>query len=506
MSNQKLRLAAFPLLLAATGLAHPLRAQTGGESAAQTYDIVIANGRVMDPESGRDEVANVGINGRSIATISTAKLKGRRTIDAANLVVAPGFVDLHAHGQNPKGEYYQVLDGVTTAIDAEGGAMPIAPFLAALSGKALVNFGATASHQCARREVISNAPCSGHGAINPDAGSRDRRAYTAPATPEQQRAIVAALDREVAAGALGYGLGIEYTPGAGRSEIYDIFKAAAATRAPVFVHVRSRPLDPAPGVPIAVAQEVIANAAVTGAPLQIVHLHSTGLRDTPVLIDMVKRARQRGLDITSEAYPYTAGSTSIGSEFFRDGWQERSGISFGDLQWPATGERLTKDSFERYRREQPNAAVVVHMIPEDVVDAIIAEPEISIASDGMPWVTSGEHPRGAGTYGRVLGRYVRERKTLGLMAALRKMALMPAQRLEAVSPQMARKGRVKVGADADITIFDPATVADVATFEKPMQASAGIRHVLVNGQPVVRDGKLVAGMFPGEAITGIAKR
>ncbi|WP_164523281.1 amidohydrolase family protein [Sphingomonas koreensis] len=259
-------------------------------------------------------------------------------------------------------------------------------------------------------------------------------------------------------------------------------------------------------MPIAVAQEVIANAAVTGAPLQIVHLHSTGLRDTPVLIDMVKRARQRGLDITSEAYPYTAGSTSIGSEFFRDGWQERSGISFGDLQWPATGERLTKDSFERYRREQPNAAVVVHMIPEDVVDAIIAEPEISIASDGMPWVTSGEHPRGAGTYGRVLGRYVRERKTLGLMAALRKMALMPAQRLEAVSPQMARKGRVKVGADADITIFDPATVADVATFEKPMQASAGIRHVLVNGQPVVRDGKLVAGMFPGEAITGIAKR
>lgn len=166
MSNQKLRLAAFPLLLAATGVAYPLRAQTGGESAAQTYDIVIANGRVMDPESGRDEVANVGINGRSIATISTAKLKGRRTIDAANLVVAPGFVDLHAHGQNPKGEYYQVLDGVTTAIDAEGGAMPIAPFLAALSGKALVNFGATASHQCARREVISNAPCSGHGAID----------------------------------------------------------------------------------------------------------------------------------------------------------------------------------------------------------------------------------------------------------------------------------------------------------------------------------------------------
>jgi len=500
MLNQKLRFAA---LLLASGTAQPLWAQSEPAAQAGIYDVVIANGRVMDPESGRDEIANVGINGRGVAIITAAKLKGRRIIDATNLVVAPGFVDLHAHGQNPKGEYYQVLDGVTTAIDAEGGAMPIAPFIAALSGKALVNFGATASHQCARREVIANAPCQGHGAINPDGGAAsDRRAYTAPATPEQQRAIVAALDREVAAGALGYGLGIEYTPGAGRSEIYDIFKAAAVTRAPVFVHVRSRPLDPAPGVPIAVVQEVIANAAVTGAALQIVHLHSTGLRDTPTLIDMVKRARQRGLDITSEAYPYTAGSTHIGSEFFRDGWQERSGISFGDLQWPATGERLTRESFERYRREQPNSAVVVHMIPENVVDTIIAEPEISIASDGMPWVTSGEHPRGAGTYGRVLGRYVRERKTLGLMTALRKMALMPAQRLEAVSPQMAKKGRVKVGADADITIFDPATVADVATFEKPMQASVGIRHVLVNGQLVVRDGKLVEKVFPGEAITG----
>ncbi|WP_341534163.1 amidohydrolase family protein [Sphingosinicella soli] len=310
---------------------------------------------------------------------------------------------------------------------------------------------------------------------------------------------------EVAAGALGYGLGIEYTPGAGRSEIYDIFKAAAETRAPVFVHVRSRPLDPAPGVPIAVAQEVIANAAVTGAPLQLVHLHSTGLKDTPVLIDMVKRAQARGLDITSEAYPYTAGSTAIGSEFFRDGWQERSGISYGDLQWPATGERLTQETFERYRREQPGAAVVVHMIPEDVVDQVIAEPAISIASDGMPWRTSGEHPRGAGAFARVLGRYVRERGALDLMTALRKMTIMPAQRLEGISPQMAKKGRVSVGADADLTLFDPAVVIDAATFEKPMQASVGIRYVLVNGKPVVDGGKLGTKLFPGEAILGTGK-
>lgn len=473
-------------------------------ASAQTYDIVISGGRVMDPNSGYDAVADVGITGRSIAEISTTPLKGKKRIDARGLVVAPGFIDLHAHGQHDKGQYFQLLDGVTTAIDGEGGAMPINAYVATLQGKAVVNFGASASHQCARKEAIVGEPCTGHNATTANARV-DRRAFTAAATPEQQQAIVAALDREVEAGALGYGLGIEYTPGAGRGEIFDIFKAAAVRKAPVFVHVRSRPLDQAPGVPIAVVQEVIANAAVTGAPLQIVHLHSTGLKDTPVLLEMVKMAQARGLDITSEAYPYTAGSTAIGSEFFRDGWQERTGATYADLQWPATGERLTKESFERYRREQPGSAVVIHIIPEQIVDMVIADPAIAIASDGMPWRTSGEHPRGAGTYSRVLGKYVRERKALDLMTALRKMTIMPARRLEGISPQMARKGRIATGMDADLTLFDPATVIDAATFEQPMQPSRGIRHVLVNGQPIVQNGKLVPNIWPGEPILGAGK-
>lgn len=481
---------ALPALLLAT-VAMPV--------AAETYDIVIKSGRVIDPASGRDAIADIGINGRSIAAVSATPLQGRKTLDARGMVVSPGFIDLHAHGQNSKGEYYQLLDGVTTAIDMEIGAMPIATFFDEMQGKALINFGASAAHICARVEVISNRHCAGaavlHGAMTMDPPS-----LTQPATPAQEDRIVAAMDREIAAGALGYGVGIEYVPGVSRHEIYRIFQGAAVTHAPVFVHVRSRPKDRAPGVPLAVAQEVIADAVATGAALQIVHVASTGLTDTPAIIDLIKGARAHGADITTEAYPYTAGSTMIGSEFFSDGWQQRNGISYGEIQWPATGERLTEESFNRFRKEQPGSSVVIHVIPVSAVEAAMADPVVSIASDGVPWVTGGEHPRGAGTFARVLGLYVREQHVLDLKTALAKMTIMPARRLETISPQMAKKGRIQVGADADITIFDPAKIKDMATYEKPMQPSIGIHYVLVGGQVMASDGKVTPNLFPGLAI------
>jgi dihydroorotase len=222
-----------------------------------------------------------------------------------------------------------------------------------------------------------------------------------------------------------------------------------------------------------------------------------GLRDTPQLIAMVEGARKSGLDVTTECYPYTAASTGLESAIFAPGWQERLGITYADVQWAETGERLTAQTFERYRQE--GGFVVVFVIPEEAVRAALVNPIVMVASDGMPLTGPKVHPRGQGTFARVLGHYVREEKVLDLMTALRKMTLMPAQRMEKRAPAFKDKGRIKIGADADITMFDPARVIDKATFEDPLQYSEGIQFVLVNGVAVVKDGQLIDGIFPGRA-------
>lgn len=208
---------------------------------------------------------------------------------------------------------------------------------------------------------------------------------------------------------------------------------------------------------------------------------------------MIGDARSQGLDVTTELYPYTAASNPIESAMFDEGWQKRLGIVHQDLQWVATGERLTAESFARYRRT--GGRVIIHMIPETIVHGAIASPLTMIASDGVKG-----HPRSSGTFARVLGRYVREVQALTLGEALRKMTLMPAQRLERRVPAMARKGRLRVGADADITIFDPAVIGDESTYEQPARESRGIHHVLVNGELVVTNGQRQPGSAPDKAI------
>ncbi len=315
-----------------------------------------------------------------------------------------------------------------------------------------------------------------------------------PLPEDRIGALRAGLEQGLREGGLGIGMAHQYYPGADRREIFRVFQFAAEKKVPIYTHVRE--------MGVGAMQEVIANAAATGASLHIVHVNSSSLAQLPVVLELVAGARARGLDVTTEAYPYTAGSTGIESAIFDEGWRERLGIDYGDVQWQATRERLTAESFARYRAQ--GGIVIIHMMKEEMIDLAMRTPFVMVASDGMPYAP-GAHPRSAGTFSRVLGRYVRERGAVGLVEALGKMTFMPARRLEPVAPAMKNKGRLREGADADVTVFDPAAVRDTATFETDLSFSEGIRHVLVAGSFVVKDGASVPNAFPGRAVTGTAR-
>jgi N-acyl-D-aspartate/D-glutamate deacylase len=462
---------------------------TGGSGASngnETYDLVIANGRVMDPESGLDAIRNVGIRGGKIAAISNSHLEGKQAIEAKGLIVAPGFIDLHEHGQEPRNYEFQAHDGVATSLELEAGTADVDQWYARREGKSLINFGVSIGHIPVRMKVMNDP-----GTFLPvgDAAHRE-------ATAAELQQIDDEIEKGLRRGALAVGMGINYTAAAAHDEIVDIFRLAAKHGASVHVHLRHAGLQE-PTTGLVGIEEVIAAAAATGAPLHVVHITSMGLKNTPRLIAMVKGARDRGLDVTTECYPYTAGSTQLESAIFDPGWQDRQGITFKDIQWTKTGERLTAETFEKYRKE--GGTVVIFSIPEEATRAAVADPLVMIASDGMPLTGAKIHPRGQATFSRVLGHYVREEKALDLMTALKKMTLMPAQRLERRAPMFKDKGRFRVGADADITVFDARRVIDKATYEEPLRYSEGIQFVLVNGVAVVKDGQLVDGVFPGRA-------
>jgi N-acyl-D-aspartate/D-glutamate deacylase len=444
--------------------------------AAQTYDIVLQGGRVMDPESNLDAIRNVGIRGKKIAAISPATLRGKVEINAAGLIIAPGFIDLHQHSQTPEAYRFKAMDGVTTALELEVGAWPVSEWYAARQGKSLIHFGASSGHIPARMSIMHDT-----GGLLPRDAAMNR-----PASAEEQRAIAAAVEKGMDEGGLGMGMGITYTPTASSEEILNLFYLAAKFKRPVFVHAREG------GNPIQTLQEVIANAAASGAPLHVVHINSIAMDKTAEALRMIDGTRARGLDVTTEAYPYTAGMTEIASAMYSN-WESRPAEYFARFLWPPTGERLTRESFERYRKQ--GGFVAEFRNTEDMVRLAISHPGVMIATDGIL-----QHPRSSGTYARVLGKYAREEKALTFMDAIRKSSLLPAQRLEAMSPQMRQKGRLKVGADADISVFDPNSVIDKATFENPKQYSEGFRYVMVEGTLVVRDGKLQDGVAPGQGI------
>ena len=450
---------------------------TSACAPSTTYDLVVANGRVMDPESGLDAVRNVGITGGRVAALSERPLRGTRTIDAKGLVVAPGFIDLHEHGQNAESYSLMVRDGVTSALEIEVGTGDIAKWYAERETGQIVNYGASVGHIRARMQALHDP---GTGLLPAGVGG------SGVATEAQLTEMEAILRKGLAEGAVAVGFGSAYTPGAPMSEIQRMFRVAAEGGASAHIHMKGG---------VAGLDSTIAAARAAGAKLHIVHVNSSADTALTAFLVHIQAARDKKQDVTTEAYPYGAGMTEITSALFDD-WQTWPDAKFALHQLVSTGERLTRKRFGEARKK--GGTVIIHGRSEAQTREAIVSPLTMIASDG--YIENGRgHPRTSGSFSKVLGTYVREEHGLTLMDALRKMTLMPAMRLDARVPSMAAKGRLRVGADADLTLFDPATVKDRSTYEDATIPAAGIPYVVVGGQVVVDSGKVTAAR-PGRAI------
>ena len=392
-------------------------------------------------------------------------------------MVAPGFIDLHEHGQNEESYGLMVRDGVTSALEIEVGTGDIATWYAEREKGQIVNYGASIGHIKARMQVLHDP---GTGLLPAGVGG------SGSASDAQQAEMEAILRRGLAEGAVAVGFGSAYTPGANMAEIERMFRVAGGGNASAHIHMRGG---------IAGLDSTIAAAKAGGAKLHFVHINSSADTLLPAFLEHITAARDAGQDVTVEAYPYGAGMTEITSALFDD-WRTWPDARFPLHQLVSTGARLTRKTFGEARVK--GGTVIIHGRSEDQTRMAILSPLAMIASDG--YIENGRgHPRTSGSFSKVLGKYVREEKALPLMDALRKMTLMPAQRLEARVPAMVQKGRVRAGADADLTVFDPATVIDHSTYEDATIPSAGVPYVIVGGQLVVDGGKLTAAR-PGRAI------
>jgi N-acyl-D-glutamate deacylase len=492
------------------------------------YDIVLANGRVIDPETFLDAKMHVGIKGDGIAAVSETPLEGKEVIDASGMIVAPGFIDMHAHGQDIPSNRMQAFDGCTTALDLESGVLPVGEFYdnCAKEGRPL-NYGITAAWHGARI-LVKNPEAAVDGKPVPTlswimSAFKYKEWVHDVADEKQVNEILSHVEAGLKEGALGIGIGYGYAPGAGSKEMTAVCQLAAEYGLPTFTHVQNMGvLDPQSAIESYL--KLLGLAAGTGAHMHICHLNSTSSRDVDKAVPLIRKAQAAGLPVSMGAYTYGTAESGIGAEEWNpEDVQERIGVQWSDFtRLRDMHSFASKKEFEKARETEPQNWVMVRMLHEEedtrdraLLDLSVLFPGGVIETDGVGWLQAdgsvyagkewplpevNSHPRSAGCYSRFLRSWVRERGVISWMDAIRKASLNPAQILGKSTPMMKKKGRIQVGADADVIVFDPETVAERATFKEPNQTSAGMKHVLVNGSFLIRDEQLDTEAFPGRAV------
>jgi hypothetical protein len=486
---------------------------------AKEYDIVINNGRVMDPETEFDGIRNVGIKEGKIAIITKKKITGKETINAKGHVVAPGFIDTHTHASDKYTIKMSMMDGVTTGLDLELGALNIEAWYKREAGKWPMNYGQSVSQEIVRMVIHDgleiNGPVDAADVFPLRAKSVEDGVEGWSVTVsnlEQINRIMKILDEGLQQGALGIGCTVGYAQkGVSTYECFEIQRTAARYGRLSAFHTRFHTQNKPPVEATMGFGEIFTNACLLNAPLLICHNNDYGWWEIEEKLSM---ARDMGMNMWSEYYPYTAGSTAIAAEALRpESLEGMLGLKYEETIYdPSQNKFLNKEEYLKVVKEDPGRTIVAfNPAREDWMPYWLKMPHMTVGSDSM-WATDKSlvwesdpskfsgHPRTSGTHSTVL-RMARE-AGVPLMFTLSQLSYWSAKHLgDAGLKQMQVRGRMQEGMVADIVVFNPQTIHEGSTYKKGENglSPTGLPHLIVNGVFVKKDDK-ATNVFPGQPI------